>query len=1096
MTSPRLLLLGAPHLDIAGEIVPIHRRKVMALLAYLAVKGEPQRRESLAALFWPDSPAKLANGSLRRTLSELNKVVGGDWIISDREMVGLAPGLGLWLDIVSFQKNLADCARATPDCLDRLNTAVSLYRDDFMAGFTLPDCPDFDEWQFFQAEALSQAFAMALQNLCLLYQQAGEYEKAIPHARHWLALDPLHEPAHRELMILYAQAGQQAAALRQYQVCAETLQAEFGAAPSEETTALYERIRSGDLSRAAKKPQNGDARLVGSPPHRPDASLSRKPTRIVHNLPPQHTSFVGRRRELAEITRLLCDEPDCRLLTLVGPGGVGKTRLALRAAEQALTSFPSGAYLVALADVGSPESLVCTISDALGLSYLGDTGDLGGQLLNYLQDKEMLLILDSFEHLLAGVDLVSQILQDAPGVKLVVTSRARLNLQEEWGFEVGGMRYPQADEAGEEALEDYGAVRLFIERARRARADFALTPEDTPAVLQICRLVDGMPLGIELAAFWLRMMSCQEIAQQIQRGLDFLTTSIHNVPERHRSLRAVFEHSWELLDRSERAVFSQLSVFRGGFHRRAAERVVGATLPVLSALADKSLLQRDQNGRYHIHELLRQFAAEKLEGRTGESESVKDRHSAYFGSFLQARDPQRMRGRDQKETFQAILSEVDNLRAAWLWAIDRGHAEIAAKFIAAFDILATVRGWFHEMIRLFDKALARLRPGFEAADPARPAPGRHVTLLFCQLLSVQATFYRHVGKLERAQALNEESLARLNELAPGEDQARIYAEAKFDLGLIFHQQGSFARAVPFYQEALNYFELSGDPYEIARVLVSFGLNAFHLGEYPQAERLLQRSIHILVDIGEDWRKAFALHTLGGLIYAQVQGDTPRAEKLVDESLRISRELDDRLGTGFALQHLGAVAMMAGDHTRARQLYQESLALARQTDSRMMKLTSLDGLGAVALALGRHDEAHQWYEESVAVSNLVGQGKQAPEALIGLGNVACAVGEYDRARDYYAQALRTAVRSAGETLAVIGGVAELLGRIQRRESAVELAALAAHHPASMYATRTRAAQLLLELEALSPPREHLAARVRGQALNLDATVAQLLIGLAN
>ena len=835
-------MLGAPYLEIAGEIIPVQRRKDMALLAYLAIKGDPQRRESLAALLWPDSPAKLAHGSLRRTLSEVTQILGGDWMVGNREMVGLNPDLGLWLDVAVFQKRVAECAKAVPDCHDRLDEAISLYRDDFLTGFTLPDCPDFDEWQFFQAEALRQAFATALQNLCRLDREQGAYEAAITHARRWLALDLLHEPAHRELMVLYAETGQQAAALRQYQVCADILATELGIAPSEETTALYERIRVGDLSRVARE-QAGEASTSLSALPRRETTIPLEKANVIHNLPRQHTSFVGRVRELGEITHLLCDEPECRLLTLVGPGGVGKTRLALRAAENSLPAFPSGVYYVPLADINSPEFLACAIADALDLSFPDDTGDQDDWFFRHLHDKTILLILDGFEHLLAGVDWLSELLVHAPKLKLLITSRARLNLQEEWGFEVQGMRYPRPDEDAEQDLETYSAVQLFVERARRATADFVLTPENTPAVFQICHLVDGMPLGIELAAFWLRMMSCQEIAQQIKRNLDFLTTSLHNVPERHRSLRAVFENSWQLLSADERAVFSQLSVFRGGFHRRAAERVVGATLPILSALADKSLLKRDHNGRYQIHELLRQFAAEKLGERTGESEQVRDRHCVYFGSFAQARNPEHMRGREQKETFQAIVSEVDNLRTAWLWAIERGYMEVAEKFFGAFSVLATVRGWFHEMIRLFDKAIARLRPAFAVDDPIQPAPSRQTTLLFGQLLTMQASFYRHVGLLERAQALCEEGLEYLAGVEPNDDVARIYADAKFGLGLVLHQQGNYASAVPYYQEALDYYEQSGSAYEVAAILVSFGLNAFHLGQYPQAEAIAATEHH-------------------------------------------------------------------------------------------------------------------------------------------------------------------------------------------------------------------------------------------------------------
>jgi DNA-binding SARP family transcriptional activator len=589
MASLKLFLLGTPYLEIGGEMIVIQRRKVMALLVYLAVKGEAQRRDTLAALLWPNSTTKLAHGSLRRTLSELRKVLGGDWVISNREMVGLNPNLDLWLDVVQFQKGLADWSSATPASLDFMNEAVRLYRDEFLTGFTLPDCPDFDEWQFFQAEGLRQTLATSLEQLSHLHCQQGEYEKAISHARRWLALDPLHEPAHWLLMVLYAQAGQQAAALRQYQLCVETLEAELGVPPADETTALYERIRVGDLRRAVREQGRGeDFATIGPSPqflHSPALEQAQ----VAHNLPPQLTSFIGREEELAEILRLLCDDPDCRLLTLIGPGGIGKTRLALRAAEQALNTFSDGVYFVPLVGVSGPEFLVSTIADALNI-FFSSEGDPRGQLLSHLGEKEMLLVLDSFEHLLGGVGLLSEIVLTAPQVKLLVTSRTRLNLKEEWGFEVEGMRYPLTDEAEGQALETYSAVQLFVERAHRVRTGFELLAEDVPAVLQICQLVAGMPLGIELAVFWLRMMPCQEIAHRIEQSLDFLTTSIHNVPERHRSLRAVFEHSWLLLSEDERTVFSRLSVFRGGFHSRAAGRVAGATLPLLSALVDRSLL--------------------------------------------------------------------------------------------------------------------------------------------------------------------------------------------------------------------------------------------------------------------------------------------------------------------------------------------------------------------------------------------------------------------------------------------------------------------------------------------------------------------------
>jgi tetratricopeptide (TPR) repeat protein len=429
---------------------------------------------------------------------------------------------------------------------------------------------------------------------------------------------------------------------------------------------------------------------------------------------------------------------------------------------------------------------------------------------------------------------------------------------------------------------------------------------------------------------------------------------------------------------------------------------------------------------------------------------------------------------------------------AWHWAIERGSAETAGKFVSSFELIADMRGWFHDMIRVFDKAITKLESQLD--DKGRFASSEQIALLLVQVLCIQGRFYSRLGLLERAQTLCHKSLTRLAVLEPGPEQAWAYANAKRRLGQVFHQQGNFAAAVPLYQQALAYFEASGDHYSRASTMGALGLNTFYLGQYTEAERLLQQSIAIYVDIGEERAKAFLLHTLGNFVYAQAQGDYQRAEKLVREGLGISQELDDRIGTGFALMHLGTVAAGARNYAKSRQFYQESLTIARETDTRTMKLGSLDGLGAVALAVGQYEEARRWYEESLAVSNLVGQGKQAPEALIGLGNVACALGEYTQATHYFVQALQTPVRSAGETLDVVLGIAHVLSKTEEQEKAVELLALVLRHPASMLITRDRADRLLSEMDALLPPHVLAAAKEHGQALDLETTVAELLLEL--
>ena len=597
MSDLKLLLLGSPQIKVDGQTVDIPRRKAVALLSYLALDdAKCRQRDTLATLFWPEYDQRRARAALRSVLWVLNRSPIGAWLRIEAETVSLQveldpvpDGDAPWLDVIHFRQLLAldqshvlspeaDCS----DHLDRLNEAVALYRDDFMAGFTLPDAPDFDQWQFFQSESLRQCLASALDRLVKLYQAKGDYEPALPHARRRLDLDPLHEPAHRTLMQLYALAGQQAAALRQYQLCGEVLQAEFGVAPSEETIVVCESIRTGTLNQDAEAERCRGAR-------EPSPSLPRSPASL-HNLPSQPTPFIGRETELAELTALLID-PNIRLVTLIGPGGMGKTRLALEAAAGQTACYAHGVYFVRLASLHNGENVPSIVAEAVGYPLQADQRSAKQQLLDYFREKEMLLVLDNLEHLLHPVDPISEtenfgpptscfiadLLQTAPQLKILVTSRERIKLSNETVMMLKGMELPQIGPGlslrdgpptpaePKQQWTDYNAVRLFLQSARYLQPDLEATDDNLLEIIRICRLVEGIPLGIILAAAWVELLTLEEIVIELSQNLDLLETELSDVPARQRSIRAVFEHSWRLLSEPERKVFQELSVFRGGF---------------------------------------------------------------------------------------------------------------------------------------------------------------------------------------------------------------------------------------------------------------------------------------------------------------------------------------------------------------------------------------------------------------------------------------------------------------------------------------------------------------------------------------------------
>lgn len=390
------------------------------------------------------------------------------------------------------------------------------------------------------------------------------------------------------------------------------------------------------------------------------------------NLPRPVTPFIGRESEIIRLVELLSHD-DCRLLTLTGPGGIGKTRLALEVTQHQNGDFRDGYCFIPLQPLSSPQFILSAIAEGLPFHFSCTSSALFEQVLDYLSDKSLLLIMDNFEHLLEGVDLVSDILFHAPSVKILTTSRERLNLVEEWVYEVGGLSFPTNE--SESDVEIYGAVQLFMHNARRVHSGLKLTQAQRPAVSRICRLVGGMPLGIELASAWARALPCAVIADAIQHSLDILETPARNVAPRHRNMRAVFEPTWNRLTEPERVVFKKLSVFRGSFTLQAAEVVARASRSTLLALVDKSLLQVDDSVRYSVHELLRQYGEEQLNLSPQTREQTLDLHRVYYMKLLAHCQNQIVFLGEQQEGVATIGEELENVRPAWQRAVEQGQIE-------------------------------------------------------------------------------------------------------------------------------------------------------------------------------------------------------------------------------------------------------------------------------------------------------------------------------------------------------------------------------------------------------------------------------------
>lgn len=1108
MAQFRLYLFGPPRLESDGQPVEIQLRKAMALLSYLVVTRQTHARDALATLFWPEKNQQTARANLRRTLFDLGQLVANQVLDTTQETVGLHPAATIWLDTATFQQGLAECLPPHPPVeslsaanVVRLVEIADLYTDDFLAGFTLPDCPAFDDWQFFQREELRRSYATLLQQLTHTHETQGKLEEAARFARRWLQLDPLEETVHRRLMALYAQAGQAAAALRQYEECVRILAEELEVEPEEETTALYDAIRTRRFAPPTKAIANAE-RGVGNgewgiPLPTTHSPLPPPPS----SLPAQTTPFIGREQEVAEIVRRLRD-PACRLLTLVGPGGIGKTRLAIEAARSLVEAppavatpyFADGILFVPLQAVSEVDGLVTGISEALGIRPYGE-GSPRRQLLDTLRQKQLLVVLDSFEHLLAEGDLVADILACSPGAKILITSREALDLQEAWFQPIAGMAFPKEGAGDGGAFRDYDAVNLFVQRARHVQMDFSIETERAH-VMRICRLVDGVPLALELAAAWLKVLPCRQIADEIERGLDILTARHQNIPARHRSMYVVLEQSWQLLSAAEQQVLKQLAVFRGGFTQDAALTVAGASLPTLASLVEKALVWVTPSGRYHMHELLRQYAQQQWAANADEEGTIRTRHSAYYLRFLSPR-ASLLIGRARRVALEEIAQEIENVRAAWQWAAQQGDLIALHEAVEPLYHFYQIQSRYQEGKDLFVQAWECLRPlsGRDEHSGAALTPVR--------ILARCGAFCYFLCEYDLAGRYLEECLALAQRAG---DQAEVAFVLNF-LGKLTVWQGEQAAAQRYLRESLAISQAIGDKSGAASALEKLA-NLTHatFGEYAESKRLAAQSLALSRELGRpDWI-AYALDTLGFVTFCL--GEYADAEGYYRESLGLFEMIGDQYGTAMAQGGIALVlwAMPGGKQAEAIEYFEKSLHICRTIGHQGQVAGRLAGLARIANDLGDYEKAQQLAREGLTLAHEVGSPVYLSHILYSLGQAAYETGALRTAREHLVEALRLSAETGllANLAIALFHYAALLIEESRQEAtqkgeqgnilkvtAYSLLLAVQRHPATWHVYKERAAARLADLAAQLPASALAAAQSHTENHTLEETVADLL-----
>ncbi len=652
-----------------------------------------------------------------------------------------------------------------------------------------------------------------------------------------------------------------------------------------------------------------------------------------NTLPPQSSIFIGRDAEIAEVTALL-SEPNCRLLTLVGPGGIGKTRLALEIAATQMDCYPHGVYFVPLQSVSAPERIATAIAGALEVEFY-EGSDSEEELWDFLRARKMLLVLDNVEHLADGSAIFSDILRTAPGTKILATSREALKLREEWVYPVPAMGIPTDDSAN--GVDSYSAVKLFVASARRMRADFSF-PDERAGVVRICRLVAGMPLGIELAAAWVRTLTCGEIAAEIERSLDILETSARNVTPRHRSMRAALDHSWTLLTDDEREVYEKLAVFRGGFTREAAQVVAGASLRMLSALLDKSLLWRDNTGRYDIHELVRQYAEAHLTQRPALHQQTQARHSAYYAALVERQFPE-LRSRRQRAALDALELELDNVRTAWLWAVETRAVASIGRCALGLDEFYAGQNRLQEGFDTFLAAVNALRP---LQHEPETAP------VFARVLALQAGFCTELNDPETAIALGTESLALARKAESSQDIMLALARLAAAVCLLDQHEETHR----FMRQGLQLAQSVGDLWWHAMFLRCEADDVMFMASIPDETivRLMNialQRLSLAEQAGDPWLILDTYNLLGQ--GALLRGRYAEARRYFDRMLALSSEISSPWGVQSGNSRLANLAVTLNDFAEARRRYRSVLEFDVEVGSRQSQMRSLRGIAELFIA---------------------------------------------------------------------------------------------------------------------------------------------------
>lgn len=966
--------------------------KVRALLAYLALESDrPIRRPQLATLLWSEWDERSALANLRKSLFRLRQTLedaapglADQLLESARQTVQLRSEI-VGVDALQFQSlldeanghqhdSLLDC----PVCRKQLVAAAELYQGDLLAGLQVSGAMPFEEWLTVWQERLHRRALTLFERLATAYEAEGAYESATIYASRQIALEPWRESAHRQLMSLFAANGQREQAIRQYDQCRAILEEELGVLPAAETEQLLASI------------------LANRDEHQERAKAATMP---LHGFPAQVTTFLGRDQEVSTLLNRLAD-PEVRLITLTGFGGSGKTALAVGATGRLAEAnqFPDGAWFIPLQAATSHDLLVATVGNHLGVTFSADTSP-EYQIIEALTGKRTLLVLDNYEQLLPETAFLERLLQEAPNVKMVVTSRVPLGLRAEWRVPVGGLPVLSGRPPTPENLRDVEAARLLTSIARQVDPAFQITANNAAAIAHIIERLDGMPLALEIAGNWLRIHTPGELAEQIDRSLDFLVTTHRDAPERHRSLQIVFNHSWSLLSPAEQTALSRLTCFEAPFSLAAVRSITGTNIQELTTLIDHTLVRRHATGRYSLHPVLREYARLELK----DAGSLFDEHARWHLQRVNSVSS-RLNTYEAGGAISQLDEELDDIRRAWTRAVDQRHIDWLAVSLDGLAAYYELKGFYGEGRDAFSQAASRLQTG--ATDEATQA-------LVHRLRLAAATFLHNLGEVETSIAIADEICRLAGE--PTRTAARLF------LGRAHNLQGNYDAAVVNLEEAMTELAARGDDAGLAKGLNQIGLLHRLRNDYDRSIPAYEQSLSIYQRLDNELGVS-ENHAGLGLAYKD-KGEYETAIHHLQQALAIASTINHRENIGRFSQNLGLVYWQMEDLEQALVQYGQALAIAEELQHKRGIAICLGSIGVLHRRRHQYEEALDYYKRALTISEQNGDQADCAIQYGNIGNVHLDIGQFDRAIEYHKRAL-----AIDRRLGIVEGVGRHLGNI--------------------------------------------------------------------